>query len=99
MNGFVKIRICADGRYFDCFQKVENGVVVVHLDEKGKPVAIPARHEAHVLDANDPQRQRLHGTHVAEVFGELEHEWRKDERTGVHGWIEKPKPAEAPAQA
>lgn len=46
INGYIKIRVMKDGRYADCWQKVVEGTVVDHVDDDGKPLALPAAHEA-----------------------------------------------------
>ena len=49
MNGYLKIRVMADGKYFDCWQKIEDGVVAGHVDDASAAVALPAVHEAMTL--------------------------------------------------
>ena len=49
MNGYLKIRVMAEGKYFDCWQKVEDGSVISHVDDTGAPVTLPAVHEAVTL--------------------------------------------------
>lgn len=50
MNGYIKIRVMADGRYFDCWQKVVDGVVTQHVMDNGNPIVAPEKREEMVLD-------------------------------------------------
>lgn len=49
INGFIQIRVMANGRYADCWQEIKNGEVVGYCDDNCRPVALPEPHEAHCL--------------------------------------------------
>lgn len=51
MNGYVKLRVCKDGRYADCWQKVEEGSVVDHVNDGGASVSLPDGSESFCLDS------------------------------------------------
>ncbi len=49
MNGFIKIRVMAGGKYADCWQQVVDGVVVGHVDDAGVALQLPEPCETMVV--------------------------------------------------
>lgn len=60
MNGYYKVRIMANGVYFDCWQEVRNGHITAYLKEGGEIISpvldgvgtpgLPDPHECMNLD-------------------------------------------------
>ena len=49
MNGYMLVRVMSAGVYFDCWQKIENGTVVAHVQEDGAPIELPEIREEFCL--------------------------------------------------
>lgn len=47
---YLKIRVMNDCKYFDCYQKIDEGNVIDYIDNKGNHVELPQPHEAYVLN-------------------------------------------------